>query len=96
MGTDVSRLTEMGITAHGWDPVYAPAQERHPSDIVNLGYVLNVIEDPVERLETLVAAWRLSQKASGGIHSNWRLRARSRYEIWRWSSDEPANIPKIL
>jgi DNA phosphorothioation-associated putative methyltransferase len=30
--------------------------------VVNLGYVLNVIEDPAERLETLVTAWRLARR----------------------------------
>lgn len=31
------------------------------SDIVNLGYVLNVIEDPVERAKTLRRAWSLTK-----------------------------------
>jgi DNA phosphorothioation-associated putative methyltransferase len=33
----------------------------HQADIVNLGYVLNVIEDPAERVETLAKAWSLSK-----------------------------------
>ena len=35
-------------------------QSVHQADIVNLGYVLNVIEDPAERIETLTKAWSLS------------------------------------
>ncbi len=32
--------------------MYAPDGARSEADVVNLGYVLNVIEDPAERLET--------------------------------------------
>ena len=33
-----------------------------PADVVNLGYVVNVIEDPDERLATLQDAWHLAQE----------------------------------
>ena len=33
-----------------------------PTDVVNLGYVVNVIEDPAERIVVLVAAWSLARK----------------------------------
>lgn len=52
-GGDVRGLTENGITVSGWDPYYAPDEPKHPAQIVNLGFVINVIEDPVERLEAL-------------------------------------------
>jgi hypothetical protein len=35
---------------------------RRPADVVNLGFVLNVIEDPRERTETLKAAWSLHKR----------------------------------
>lgn len=57
-GADVQLVREMGIQADGWDPVHAPAGPKKKADVVNLGFVLNVIEDPVERLETLVDAWQ--------------------------------------
>jgi DNA phosphorothioation-associated putative methyltransferase len=33
-----------------------------PADVVNLGYVINVIEDTAERREALINAWNLAQK----------------------------------
>jgi len=62
LGADVRGLRELGFEASGWDPVHAPDAVRVEADVVNLGYVLNVIEDPAERLETLVSAWRLSRR----------------------------------
>src|SRR5262249_34024343 len=43
-------------------PQYKSTAERCAADIVNLGYVLNVIEDPVERLEALCRAWELARE----------------------------------
>ena len=51
----------MGYRASGWDPVHRPAGERSPSRVVNLGYVVNVIEDVNERREALRQAWALAQ-----------------------------------
>lgn len=60
LGADVRGLRELGFEASGWDPVHAPDAGRVEADVVNLGFVLNVIEDPAERLETLVSAWHLA------------------------------------
>ena len=60
-GTDVEGLTALGYQAVGWDPVLRPHADVRQADIVNLGYVLNVIEDPAERVETLTKAWSLSR-----------------------------------
>ena len=62
-GQDVEYLQEMGFQARGWDPVFAPEAPKSPSDIVNLGYVVNVIEDPAERADTLRDAFALAKKA---------------------------------
>lgn len=62
LGADVRGLRELGFHAFGWDPVHAPEGPRTEADVVNLGYVLNVIEDPAERLETLASAWRLTKR----------------------------------
>ena len=51
----------MGFVAGGWDPVFRSEAPKSRADIVNIGYVLNVIEDR-ERVETLIAAWTLSQR----------------------------------
>ncbi len=57
LGDDVAGLQVLGYRASGWDPHYAPAELKRESEIVNLGFVLNVIEDPAERVEVLVDAW---------------------------------------
>jgi DNA phosphorothioation-associated putative methyltransferase len=62
-GEDVAELQRLGITAAGWDPVYKPHPEPQKADVVNLGYVINVIENPAERLETLNRAFSLARKA---------------------------------
>jgi DNA phosphorothioation-associated putative methyltransferase len=61
-GLDVRLLAERGYASHGWDPYYFPNQPRQSSDIVNLGYVINVIEREPERRETLQSAWALTRR----------------------------------
>jgi len=58
---DVIRLSQLGFDVSGWDPAYFPDEERIPSAVVNLGYVINVIEDLEERAVVLGAAWALTQ-----------------------------------
>jgi len=60
-GSDVRGLQAFGHRADGWDPVHRPDGVKQEVDIVNLGYVLNVIEDPAERVEALVDAHRLAK-----------------------------------
>ncbi len=61
-GSDIHFLTKRGTKACGWDPAFFPDQLRLESDIVNLGYVVNVIEDPEERVNALQNAWQLTRK----------------------------------
>ena len=61
-GGDVERLLKQGYTSTGWDPYYQPDNALVCADVVNLGYVINVIEDPGERREALLKAWELTQK----------------------------------
>lgn len=56
-GDDVRALLDGDVEATGWDPYFQPDGTLAQSDAVNLGFVLNVIEDPGERLETLRRAW---------------------------------------
>jgi len=62
-GEDVQLLRDVGVEAEGWDPHYRPQTPLSTADCVNLGYVLNVIEDVQEREQTLRAAFDLSQRA---------------------------------
>ena len=61
-GGDLKRLHQMGVPVSGWDPAFFPDEDRTPADVVNLGYVVNVIEDLEERAVALRAAWELAQK----------------------------------
>ncbi|HEY9667491.1 MAG TPA: DNA phosphorothioation-associated putative methyltransferase [Coleofasciculaceae cyanobacterium] len=61
-GGDIQRLGKQGYISTGWDPYYQPDHPITPADIVNLGYIINVIEDPAERREALLKAWELTQK----------------------------------
>jgi len=61
-GDDMRRLSALGIDCLGWDPVYRPLTERVRADVVNLGYVINVIESPDERVVALREAWSLVEK----------------------------------
>ncbi|MED7792819.1 DNA phosphorothioation-associated putative methyltransferase [Klebsiella aerogenes] len=61
-GDDLRELEANGLDALGWDPVFSPDNDKVKSDIVNLGFVLNVIEDRDERLEALLSAWDLADK----------------------------------
>ncbi len=60
-GDDLRELQCHGLDALGWDPNYFPEEEKSPANIVNLGFVLNVIEDKHERIEALLVAWELAQ-----------------------------------
>ncbi|OBJ57444.1 DNA phosphorothioation-associated putative methyltransferase [Mycobacterium asiaticum] len=62
-GDDIRNLTALGYTVDGWDPTHRTSASVHSADVVNLGYVVNVIEDPRERAETLRSAWALAEKA---------------------------------
>ncbi len=61
-GTDVRLLGKAGIHAVGWDPHFQPKSEIISADCVNLGYVLNVIENLEERAATLKRAFDLAQR----------------------------------
>jgi DNA phosphorothioation-associated putative methyltransferase len=47
---------------NGWDPAFRPDALKHTADVVNLGFVLNVIEDVDERSSVLKQAWQLAQR----------------------------------
>ncbi|WP_066377002.1 DNA phosphorothioation-associated putative methyltransferase [Anabaena sp. CA = ATCC 33047] len=61
-GGDVQRVANLGYTSGGWDPYYYPDETITAADVVNLGYVLNVIEDIEERRQSLIQAWELTRK----------------------------------
>jgi len=61
-GGDLERMLKLGYESSGWDPYYRPDTPQIPADIVNLGYVINVIESQAERRQALMNAWALAQQ----------------------------------
>ncbi|MEG3842992.1 DNA phosphorothioation-associated putative methyltransferase, partial [Microcoleus sp. herbarium14] len=60
-GGDVKCIAQEGYAASGWDPYYQPDTPRISADIVNIGYVINVIESLAQRREALLNAWGLTK-----------------------------------
>jgi DNA phosphorothioation-associated putative methyltransferase len=61
-GGDVERVQQMGYVSDGFDPHYRPDTQPVAADVVNLGYIINVIESQAERREALIKAWDLTQR----------------------------------
>jgi DNA phosphorothioation-associated putative methyltransferase len=61
-GDDLRELEAHGLDVVGWDPNFRPDADKVSSDIVNIGFVINVIEDKDERLDALLGSWELTQK----------------------------------
>ncbi|WP_299575211.1 DNA phosphorothioation-associated putative methyltransferase [uncultured Williamsia sp.] len=61
-GDDIRYLAAMGYLVEGWDPTHRSNVKPRPAEVVNLGFVLNVIEDPLERVHVLNRAWSLTEK----------------------------------
>lgn len=62
-GDDIAALRAVGVRAAGWDPYFAPDEPIERAQIVNIGFVINVIEDPAERREALQRAFALAEVA---------------------------------
>lgn len=60
-GDDVRNLCANGVTASGWDPYYASDAPKQAAHAVNLGFVINVIEDLDERVGALRGAYELTE-----------------------------------
>jgi DNA phosphorothioation-associated putative methyltransferase len=60
-GDDVRNLCTNGIQASGWDPHYANDALKQSARVVNLGFVINVIEDIDERVAALRGAYSLTE-----------------------------------
>lgn len=83
-GDDLASLTAMGVPASGWDPYFRPEGERAEADVVNLGFVLNVIEDLEERREALLGAFKLTRRV---LSVSALIGGRTAYERFRLFQD---------
>ena len=61
-GDDLRGLRENNIEAHGWDPHFAAEENKRTAHLVNLGFVINVIENLDERIEALRGAFALAEE----------------------------------
>ena len=61
-GDDLRLLRAMGFAGSGWDPVHRPNGHLQKAPVVNLGYVVNVIEKAGERQDVLRRAWGLAEQ----------------------------------
>ena len=61
-GDDLRNLQANNINSAGWDPHFALDGVKQNSDIVNLGFVINVIEDWEERADALRGAYELANQ----------------------------------
>jgi DNA phosphorothioation-associated putative methyltransferase len=61
-GMDIEALQNLGYRATGWDPAFRPNTAKTSAAVVNLGYVLNVIEETGERIAALRAAYALAER----------------------------------
>lgn len=61
-GADIEYIRKLGYESEGWDPHFRPNIKHQEADIVNLGYVINVVENMAERREALLKAWALTRK----------------------------------
>lgn len=61
-GDDLRELEEHGLDALGWDPNFLPDADKANADLVNIGFVINVIEERNERMEAIQGAWALTDK----------------------------------
>jgi DNA phosphorothioation-associated putative methyltransferase len=61
-GDDIRHLRSLGYDIDGWDPTHCPSGVPRAARVVNLGYVVNVIESVAERVGALRAAWELAER----------------------------------
>ena len=59
-GRDLDLLADINISCQGWDPAFRPNASKQAADVVNIGYVINIIEDPKERAQAVSGAWDLA------------------------------------
>ena len=61
-GMDIEGLESLGYEVKGWDPAFKPDGKKTAADVVNIGYVLNVIEHQSERIDALKGAFELAKE----------------------------------
>ena len=97
LGDDVRFLQSLGYVAHGWDPAHRPDEARRNAEVVNLGYVLNVIERPGERAEALRRAFELSEKClCVAVLVGSAVLRRGSPDLWRRAAHVAQHLSEVL
>ncbi len=60
-GEDIKYVARQGIAASGFDAHFSPQSPKQSAHVVNLGYVINVIENQCERLAVLKDSFKLAK-----------------------------------
>ena len=97
-GDDVRYLGLRGIKAWGWDPGHRPSGTVAPAQVVNVGYVVNVIEDAEERVQCLMRAWSFAERAlivSARLTSE-TAGIRLGRPVRRWLRHFDPHVPEVL
>lgn len=62
-GQDIEHLRKLNVSCVGFDPYWHNYLERlRPTDTVSCLYVINTIEDEIERAEVLQYCWKLAKR----------------------------------
>ena len=107
-GNDIESLCGAGLVAAGWDPHYANDHPKLVADVVNLGFVVNVIEDAAERVEALHQAFSLTRgvmavgvmlhptQVSGVAYQDGVLTSRSTFQKYFTQGEIKAFVEDVL
>ncbi len=108
-GDDLRGLGQNNIPANGWDPHFAPDSPRTAAPIVNLGFVLNVIENLAERTEALQGAYALTtellvisvmlanqESVKGAPYGDGVLTSRNTFQKYYTQSEFKAFVAEVL
>ncbi len=106
-GDDVSALAAAGINVSGWDPHFAPESPLVQSEVVNLGFVLNVIESASERADALTSAFQLARRVlsvgvmlhrnnAGEIHADGILTRRQTFQHYYTQAELHEYVARVL
>ena len=95
-GDDIEGVRSLGISAAGWDPHFRTDGTKQPADVVNIGFVINVIENLEERIEALQGAYALTQGVLIGLRHALVHGRCERAAVWGWLPDLPQYLPEVL
>ena len=96
-GDDVRILGELGVDAPDGTRTSPPANDRRAADVVNLGFVVNVIEDLDERRAAARGRLRAGAQGARGRRAHRRAHGvRAAPPLPRRGADHARDVPEVL